>query len=124
MTHTPLTDEQFEATTAFLLDIDFLDDEQHKGAVGAFIADARSCRAELAKARAENERLREALTQAKDYLVDEIDGAIRVACPWVRGDTQPDRSKMDEISRPMIEDMEKLLSELNAALATEGKEKP
>ena len=54
----PLTDEQFEATTAFLVDIDFLDDEQHKGAVGAFIADASSCRAELAQARAENERLR------------------------------------------------------------------
>ena len=45
MTSPPLTDEQFEATTAFLLDIDFLDDEQHKGAVGAFIADARWHRA-------------------------------------------------------------------------------
>ena len=58
----------------------------------------------------------EALQAARDDLADTLEASVDAACPH-DADGNIIRDKMDEPSRPMIEGMERLLAQIDAALA-------
>ena len=107
MTAPPLTDEQFERSVLSI-------EQDFPTILLNFAADARLHRAELAEARAENERLREASEEAEAILT-----ALTVWFDTGLGDVT-----MPRTGGKIKEDVEKVLVVVRAALAPEGKEKP
>lgn len=64
------------------------------------------------------ERLRAALTEARDAWQEQLDCDIAASCPTKRDGT-PDLDQMDEEQRPMIEETRAFVARLSAALGDE-----
>ena len=67
--------------------------------------------------------IRDALQAARDDLAVTLEASVDAACPHT-ADGNIIRDKMDEPSRPMIEGMERLLAQMNTALAEAKEDMP
>jgi len=92
--------------------------EHHTSGDAARACQCRSCiLARHVLALAERvERLEKVAEECRAWFVEQIDTDVRAACPYVPDNETPDRSRMEELSRPMIEETEALLARIVAAL--------
>lgn len=73
--------------------------------------------ADLAAARAENERLREALAQARPFVSDELRGTLECVCLLDPDTLAPIESTIDPSEAPHVERIRNVLNAIDAALA-------
>ena len=109
-------------------DVDFFSPVERHEADACFIAAMRNAmpglideldriERDLASARAENDKLRAALAQARQFVSDDLRGTLECVCRLDPDTLAPFESTIDPAEAPHVERIRNVLSEIDAALA-------
>ena len=102
-------------------DVDFFSPVERHEADARLVAAMRNALPgildDLAAARAENDKLRAALAQARQFVSDDLRGTLECVCRLDPDTLAPIESTIDPAEAPHVERIRNVLSEIDAALA-------